>query len=236
MARQPVEREGGGGGFHHRLDAAGGAHADGVGDVDLIAAERRQPLDHIDDRRHRHLALVRTAQRARDRPAQPDARVLGGPGHRHEPFDRFGDRAVDVLLRERLAGRAEDHHFIGERGGGGLETLHVGRQRGIQRAGPALDARHHVGAVGHLGHPPGRHERRGLHVDEAGVGQAVHQLHLGLGGHRRLLVLQAVARADLDYFHKMRERHLSNLVADRRCRRSARRLPARGSCARSGQC
>jgi hypothetical protein len=83
----------------------------------------------------------------------------------------------------------------GERG---LEALHVGRQHRVAHAGLALDARHHLGGVGHLRHPLGRHEAGDLDLLQAGVLQAVHQRDLDRGGHRLLLVLQAVARADVD--------------------------------------
>ena len=73
-----------------------------------------------------------------------------------------------------------------------------GVEHRIADAGLAPDARHHFGGIGHLRHPLGRHERRRLDRGEARVGQQVDQRDLDVGRHHRLLVLQAVARADLD--------------------------------------
>ena len=119
-------------------------------------------------------------------------------GHGLEAGDGFGDRTVDVLLREGLAGPAEDHDFVRAGGQRALEALHVGRQHRVDRAGAARDARHHLGAVGHLRHPLGRDEGSRLDIGKAGGGQAVDQLHLDVGGHEFLFILQTVARRYFD--------------------------------------
>ena len=53
-------------------------------------------------------------------------------------------------------------------------------------------------AVRHLRNPLGRHERRGLDRGQPCVAQAVDEPDLDVGRDRALLVLQPVARADLD--------------------------------------
>ena len=81
-----------------------------------------------------------------------------------------------------------------------LKALQVGRQHRIAHAGLARDAGHHLGVVRHLRHPLGADKAGDLDLFQAGGLQAVHQFDLDGGGHRLLLVLQAVARADFDQF------------------------------------
>ncbi|MNL11905.1 hypothetical protein D3C87_1327590 [compost metagenome] len=249
MTREPVDRKLHRRRAHHLLHPGGRAHADGVGDVDLVAAQVAHAAHHVHHVVDGHLALIRAAQRARDAAAQPHAGFLGGSRHRLEAGDGLGDRAVDVLLRERLAGRAEDHHLVGPGRHGALEAAQVRRQGRIQRAGAALDARHDLGAVRHLRHPLGRDERRGFDIDEARVGELVDQCHLDVGGHHRFLVLEPVARAHFDDLHVLGHGHgcllaslsvraarLSSRAAGPPRRQSACPRPARGSCRRSGRC
>ena len=56
----------------------------------------------------------------------------------------------------------------------------------------------HRGGIGHLRHPFRADEAGDLDVRQAGLLQPLHQLDLVGGGHRLRLVLQAVARTDLD--------------------------------------
>src|SRR5262249_53308973 len=78
-----------------------------------------------------------------------------------------------------------------------LEPLHVRHQRREDNAGSALDLRHHLGGVGHLGDPPGRHERGRLDALHARVHHRVNQPHLVVAREELRLVLQPIARADL---------------------------------------
>ena len=50
-------------------------------------------------------------------------------GHRLRAFETFRDAAVDILLRERFAGRAEDDDFIDLRLERRFETAHIWRER-----------------------------------------------------------------------------------------------------------
>jgi hypothetical protein len=198
VARQAVDAELANGAFHHRLRLARRGHADGVGDVDFVAAQVAHASHHVGHRIERHFALVGAAKGAADAAAQALAAVLGGFRHAFKPGDRFGDRAVDVLLRERFRGRTEDHHFIGLRRQRRFKALHVGRQRRVDHARLARNPSHHLLAGGHLRHPFGRDEGRRFDIPEAGAGQAVHQLDLDLGWHAFFFILQAVARTDFD--------------------------------------
>ena len=87
---------------------------------------------------------------------------------------------------------------VGARGARGLEALQVRRQHRIGDAGLAADALQHLGVVGHLRDPLRRDERRRLDRRQAGVREPLDQLDLHRGRHLARLVLQAVARADLD--------------------------------------
>ncbi|MCY1523787.1 hypothetical protein D9M68_586940 [compost metagenome] len=195
---------------HHFAHALGRAHADGVGHVDLVDLHRQVALRHVYHRFDRDFALVRAAQRAADAAAHADAGLAGGLHHGFETRDGFRDRTVDVLLREGLAGGAEDHDLVGPGRKRALEALHVGRQHGIDRAGAALDARHDVRAVGHLWHPFGRYERCGLDIREAGGAEPVDQFHLDVGRHEFLFVLQAIAGRHLDDLYAGGQSHVSS--------------------------
>ena len=82
----------------------------------------------------------------------------------------------------------------------GVKALQIGGEhRVMQRAGGWLERAHDVGAVGHLRHALGRDKAAGFDMRQASSGQALDQLQLDVGRHRRGFVLQAVARAD---FHQ----------------------------------
>ena len=78
-----------------------------------------------------------------------------------------------------------------------VEAALVGHQHRAV-AGPASpEQRHQLGGVGELGHPLRVHEAGRLDDRQPGGEQAADELGLDLGRDQRLLVLQAVARADL---------------------------------------
>ena len=113
-------------------------------------------------------------------------------------LEAHGDRAVDVLPRERLRRRAEHGDFgrTGSHRGG--EALQVRHQHRIGHPRLAPDTRHHVRAVRHLRDPLRRHERGRLDRRQPRVREAFDQRDLDVGGDGLRFVLQAVARADLD--------------------------------------
>ena len=74
----------------------------------------------------------------------------------------------------------------------------IRHQRRVAYARAPVDAANDLGRVGHLRHPARADERRHLDRREAGGGQPVDERDLVGGGDRRVLVLQAVARPDLD--------------------------------------
>lgn len=177
---------------------AGGAGADGVAERDLVAAHLEQLASHRGDLLRRHLAFVGAAEHAGHVTAHTDTLLAGGVHHRHEALEALGDRAVDVLLREGLAGGGEHRDFLHPGEHGRLEALHVGRQRGVGDAALLPDLGEHLGGAGHLRHPLGRDEAADLDVFETGGAQVVDQTHLVGDADRLFLVLQAVARADFD--------------------------------------
>mmetsp|Transcript_5904 Transcript_5904/g.14537 ORF Transcript_5904/g.14537 Transcript_5904/m.14537 type:complete len:322 (+) Transcript_5904:446-1411(+) len=134
---------------------------------------------------------------------------------RRKALQALGDGAVDVLLREGFAGRGEHQDLVGLAGQRRLQPLEVGHQHGIANPGPAFDGGHHGGVVAHLRHPLGADEAGDLDLLEAGVLQLRNQLRLVLGGDIGLLVLQAVAGADVQQFDVGGEGHGSALVVER---------------------
>jgi len=136
--------------------------------------------------------------------ANPQAVFLRRARHGCEAVDAFRDAAIDVLLRKRFAGRAENHDLVGARGERAFEAAHVRRQHRVDRAWAPFDTGHDVGAVGHLRHPFRRDERRRFDVAKTRRRQAVDQLDLDRRGDEFFFVLQPVTRTDFDDFHLLR--------------------------------
>ena len=145
------------------------------------------------------------------------------------------------LLREGLRRGDEHRDLVGLRRERRLEALHVRRQHRIADAGLAADAAPSPSAASAI---------CGTHFGEtnavasiagkpASVSRSI-SATLTSVGHHRLLVLQAVARADFDQADARRQlrgdsRHardalvVSNRARDRRCRSPAPRARAAGS-------
>ena len=157
-------------------------------------SKRRLPTDdHLVDR-HRPLPRVAEAHAHVGPDVEPG---LAGPGHRGlEHRELLVEAAVEVLAGEGLGGAAEDGDVPHPELEGPVEAALVGHQHGV---GAALLAehRHQLGGVGQLGHPPRVDEAGRLDDGQAGGDQAAYELGLVLGRDDRLLVLQAVAGADL---------------------------------------
>ena len=102
---------------------------------------------------------------------------------------------------EGLAGGGEDHDLVGpllaRRRERGIEPLHVRHQHRVAHPGLADDAGHDGGVVAHLRHPLRADEAGDLDLLQPGGLEPVHQLDLDARVDRLLLVLQAVARADI---------------------------------------
>ena len=209
MAAHLLDREVAQRPLHRRLHLLRRADADGVGDAAVVDADLLHQLDDVLDLVGADLALVGTAERHRDRGADLDALGLGGVDHRPEALDALGDRAVDVAPAEGLARGGEDHDLVGplfaRRRQGGVEALHVRHQHRIAHPGLAGDAGHDGGVVAHLRHPLRADEAGDLDLLQPGVLEPLHQLDLDARVDGLLLVLQAVARADVDQGHAARQ-------------------------------
>ena len=91
-------------------------------------------------------------------------------------------------------------------GGCQLGALDVGDQRPQRHVvGVTIERGHHVGGAGHGRDRLGTDERGDLEVFEAGVDQALDQLHALLGSHR-LFALQSVAGHDVADPHPLDNR------------------------------
>ena len=89
-----------------------------------------------------------------------------------------------------------------------FEARRFGTQGGSECPG-ARDAREHLGRIRHLRHPFRADERRYFDHGKVSRRQTVHDLDLVRGRHERALVLQPVARSNLDDRHL--SRHLREL-------------------------
>ncbi len=178
------------------LDVTRGGDADRVAEAQLVTAEVEQGLGDGDDLVDRDGALPGIAEAhgqiaAHVRPALP------GPGHDGlEHGEGLGDGAVEVAGGEGLRGRTEHRDPGGPEGERPVQTALVRHEDG-QGGVHVGEQREELLGVGELGHPLGVHEAGRLDRGQAGGGQAVDELRLDLRGDGRLLVLQAVAGADL---------------------------------------
>ncbi len=148
----------------------------------------------------RHLALPRVAEAHRDVGTHVEPGVTGPAHGRLEHRELLVEAAVEVALRERLGGAAEDRDVPQPLLQRSVETALVGHQhRHLARHLAQLGHEQvdEVGGVGQLRHPLRVHEARRLDDGQAGSHQATYELGLGRGRHERRLVLQSVARADL---------------------------------------
>ena len=113
----------------------------------------------------------------------------------------YSDRAIDILLRKAL-GRGAKHGDLGcARGKRRLESLQIRCQHWVGDARAPRNAGHHLRIVAHLRHPLGTHKAGRLDVAQPGGREQVDEGDLGRGGHNLFLVLQTVARSDLDDAH-----------------------------------
>ena len=129
--------------------------------------------------------------------------------------DGIGARNALVPAIE-LVGREHDHpDLAATRRGGPVETRAVQDQADVGdvvalRQGPTNGF-----GVRHLRHAPRVHETGDLDAPDPGVDGAADEFELHLGGDRGRLVLQAVARPDLDDADAARIRHCDGLYTQR---------------------
>ena len=205
MSGQSLQREFFRGSLKDTLHLTCSADTDRVGNIDLVAAQIAHASDHIRCGFWGDFTLIRTTQRTANAATQAHAVLLGGLCDIAEAFDRFRDRAIDILLRKSLRCGAKDHDLIHLCCQCRVKTLHVRHQRRVDRARSALNALHDLGRRRHLWHPFWRHERDCLDIRNTRIAQSIHQVDLYLGRDRLFFILQAIARADLDNFYRRRQ-------------------------------
>ena len=178
------------------------ADADGVAEAELAGAQVEETLADGGHLLDRDVALPRVAEAHRD--IRPDVEaVLAGPLHRRlEHRELLVEAAVEVLLGERLGGAAEDRDVPDAELQGPVEATLVGHQHRVAVEPAAsrvelVETSYDVLRVGQLGHPLRVHEAGRLDDRQPRGGEPVDELDLGGGRDQALLVLQAVARADL---------------------------------------
>ncbi|OAQ88637.1 hypothetical protein VFPFJ_07102 [Purpureocillium lilacinum] len=214
----------------HALEQCAGpwcrAHARRVAQRDLVRARLEQVRGDLS-----HLvrvdveSLERAAQDDGDVGAHPQPERLGVLDHGLEALQRRLYIAVEVLLREALGRGREDGHLDGwlvvrvqlaregagvllEDGGRVLQAFRVWCQErpGHRNGGLHLllqKVLHDLARVGHLpnGDPFGRNERPRLNSRNACSRKALNQVDFCGERDNCLLVLQAIARSDLDELH-----------------------------------
>ena len=197
----------------------GRADADRVAERDLEAAHVGEAARDPRHRRRGDLALVGAADHAGDVAAHPHA---AAPACATTGRNRSRLSAIEQLMflcEKRLRGGAEHGDLLGTRGQRRLQALEVRHQHRVAHARPLAHRAQHLVAARHLRHPFRRDEGARLDHRQPGLGQRLDQRHLGRDRHRRRLVLQPVARADLDDGDLGRHRGEQVAASRRRLRR-----------------
>ena len=125
VRRERRQRNAPRGGFDHRSRLPRRAGADRVAERDLVAAHVPQTFGHVGNRLGADFAFVRAAEDTREIAAHANAMLLCCFGDRPETLETLVDRAVDVLLRERLRSRGEHHDFLRARSDRSFESFEV---------------------------------------------------------------------------------------------------------------
>ena len=204
MQAQDGVGRGGPGGLDLARHGPGIARADGVGQGDFLHAQFGYPADQIGDLPGRDLAVERAA---------PDAGQGGGQGRRRPRLTRgvgaarddigqhlhlLIDRQALVLQPEPVGGGHGHIDLVHGRAQRAVIALAVQHQTDAAAAGLGGQRRHDLFGPGHLRHVFRMDEADGLDPARPRGLQLLHQF----GAHRRfkdsLLVLQPIARTDLD--------------------------------------
>src|SRR5258706_14488297 len=115
---------GNGNGLADRRDELPGlarrAGSDRISERDFVAAHAFKCGCDVADALRRNLTLVRTAQYAGNIAAYAHPMRPGRIGHRPRALEALGDRAVDVLARERFRRGDENGDLVATRGECGL--------------------------------------------------------------------------------------------------------------------
>jgi hypothetical protein len=144
--------------------------------------------------------LERAAERHAQRDGDPNPVFPGAA--REPPGELYSIRDGGVLVApgELLGDREGVADLIHPGGHRPVVALLVEDEPGVDNALLAIYGGHDLLGPGHLRHAPGVDEAGGLHAPYPGRGQPVAELGAHLRGESLLLVLQAVARPNLDYF------------------------------------
>ena len=177
------------------------AGADGIAKRYFVAAQTLEHAGHITHPLRLNLAFIRATQDAGDVAA--DAHPVRSRLFRDRPraLQALGNRAVDVLARERFSRGDEYRDFVAMDRKRRFQSLHVGRQHRVAHARLLANRRHDLCGIGHLRHPLRRHEARCLDRRQSRISQAIDQSHLDIGGDGSFFVLQAVPWTDFDDAH-----------------------------------
>ena len=208
------------------VDVARGRGADRVAEADLVAAEVEQPGG---DGRGRRGGRPRPRTGSRTRPTRSRGRACPGCGVRHDAR-RVGQRLVrgpvDVRPVERVGRADDDRDLVGARGDGALEAARRRHEDRVADARRAGDRREHLVRVGELRYGARVDERGRLDHAQARRAEQVDEADLDLGRDLGGLVLEPVARADLDDRDATRAGSLSAVLRSLAAARRRRGRPA----------
>src|SRR5712664_452540 len=204
------------------------ADADGVAERDLVAAEIPQHPRDVHHGLRLHLAVIGATEHAGDIAAYLDAVRLGSDDDWLEALNGFGDRAIDIGARKTFRGRGKYRDHPGAGRARGVVALFVRHQHVEFAAGMMVDPTQDLIRVHHLRDRLRRYERSDFDGVQPGADQRLDKADAGRDADRRLLVLQAVARANFDDAYQIAHVGLARLLTKRSARfRRVRRLPAR---------
>src|SRR5258708_29291328 len=195
----------------HRADAPGRSDPDRVAERDLVAAHLVEFFREHGDRLGLYFAFVRAARCTGDVAANAHLVRPGGLDDRREALEALRDAAVDVLPAERFGGGAEYGDLPGARSARRLEAFKVRHQHRVGDARFLAYAGEDLRVVGHLWNPLRGNEGGRFDRGQACLGELLDEFDLDRGGNVCRLVLQAVARRDVDDANFAWQAHASAL-------------------------
>jgi len=180
----------------HLMHLAGIGHARGIAQRDALHAQVGKALHPGQHLGLRHIALHGAAEAAGQRDIDRHTGLLRRGNHLPQGSERLTALHAQIAEVVRLADRHDQIELVRARLDGALGAAHIGHQCRVDGTGSARYLAHHDLAVAQCRNRRGRDKGRDFDLGQTRLGQRIDQGDLVIGGHKSLLHLQTVARAD----------------------------------------
>ena len=177
------------------------------GDADRVAEEKSVGLGggdlccDLEDPALVDRALERAPEGHAHRHRGPNRVGSSALDDSHRRVQRLSHRGVLVPLVERLRGAEGEANLVQSGSDDAVVSPIVQRKSGVDDAVDPVEARNHLLRAGHLRHPSRIDEARHFHGSDAGSHELADELDADIGSEDVRLVLEPVARADVDDEH-----------------------------------